>query len=389
MTMKWIAWRVVREIIRDRRTVAFLLLVPLVVMTLVFFAIVEDESVKVGVVTRGVARLFDMELVNAIEQEDNVTIVSLNIPDEEADSEIIQGLIREELVSRHADVVLYIDAQLLNDRFDGKQGTMHVYIEGTHPTVTATGLGAIAASMDDLAASLPTVIDSSCSAFCADSVNSLPMEIEEHYIYGSGDYRMVDFFLPVFPPFFVFFFTFILATVTFQRERVNGTLERLMIAPINFGQVIGGYVGGFIIFTTVQSVIILTYVFVLISFPITLMQIVSIAVITLLMMLIGLMLGLLASFMAHNEFQAVQFIPLVILPQVFLSDMIWDINSFPLFFQVLSYPLPLTHANLAMRELLLKDFSLWQIWPQLLILLGFVVVIYLALMRMGQKKAAR
>ncbi len=385
MTTRWIAWRIIREIVRDRRTVAFLLLVPIVVMTLVFFAIVEDESVKVGVVTRGVARLFDAELVNAIEQEDNVEIVALNIDDNEIDSDVIKALIKKDLINRVADTILYIDADLLNDRFDGKQGTMHVYVEGTHPTITAAGLSAIASSMDDLAASLPTVIDASCSAFCADSVNSLPMEIEEHYLYGSGDYRMVDFFLPVFPPFFVFFFTFILATVTFQRERVNGTLERLMVAPISFGKVVSGYIGGFFIFTSVQSIIILGYVLFLISFPVSWPQLGSIALITILMMMIGLMLGLLASFMAHNEFQAVQFIPLVILPQIFLSDMIWDIKSFPLFFQILSYPLPLTHANGAMRNLLLKDYSLLQNAPELLILVGFIVLIYFGLISVARK----
>ena len=147
---------------------------------------------------------------------------------------------------------------------------------------------------------------------------------------------MVEFFLPVFPPFFVFFFNFILSTIAFQRVRVNGTLERLMVAPIKFGEIIGGYIGGFLLFTTVQSIIVVSYVLVLISFPITVAQIGSIALITLLMMLIGLMLGLFASFLAHNEFQAVQFIPLVILPQIFLSDMIWDIKSFPLFFKHLS-----------------------------------------------------
>ncbi len=385
MTARWIAWRIMREIVRDRRTVAFLLLVPLIVMTLVYVSVSEDETVNVGVVTRGVARLFDLDMRNAIAAEDNVELVSLAIPDEELDPERIVTLIEQELEQRHADVILYLDEQLLVDRFDGEQGTLHLYIEGTHPTVTATGLAAIASSMDDLAAAMPTVIDGSCSALCANSVNSLPMELEEHYLHGSEDYRLVDYFLPVFPPFFVFFFTFILSAIAFQRERVNGTLERLMIAPVGFAQIIGGYVGGFLIFATLQAAIILTYVLLLVSFPVTVVQVVSIGVVTLLMMLIGLMLGLLASFVAHNEFQAVQFIPLVILPQIFLSDMIWDIQSFPAFFQWLSWPLPLTHANAAMRDLLLKGQPLWQNWLELLTLVGFIVVILLALIRTSRR----
>lgn len=385
MTSRWIAWRIIREITRDRRTVAFLLLVPFVVMTLIYFAVAEDESVDVGVVTRGVARLFDADMIDAIESEDNVEIVSLDIPDEETDNAILKTLITNELKQGHADVILYMDEDLLRDRFDGKRGTLHVYIEGTHPTLTATGLSAIASAMDDLASSMPTVIDSSCSALCANSVNSLPMDLEEHYLYGSEDYRMIDYFLPVFPPFFVFFFTFILSTISFQRERVNGTLERLMVAPVSFTQIIIGYVGGFFLFATVQASIILTYVLFLVSFSFTIAQVISIAVITILMMLIGLMLGLLASFVANNEFQAIQFIPLVILPQIFLSDMIWDIESFPWAFQLLSVPLPLTHANGAMRDILLKDMTLLQSWPEISTLVGFVVFILLALLWVGRK----
>ncbi len=383
---KWIAWRIIREISRDRRTVAFLLLVPFIVMTLIYVAIAEDETVKVGVVTRGAVRLFASEMIDAIAKEDDVVIVPLAIPDEETDNTILVKLIQQELKARKADVILYMDKKLLVDRFDNKPGTLHLYIEGTHPTLTATAVGAIADAMDDLAAAMPTVIDADCSAHCANSVNSLPMNTEEHYLYGSEDYRLVDYFLPVFPPFFVFFFTFILSTISFQRERVNGTLERLMVAPISFMQIITGYVGGFMIYASLQAAIILGYVLLLVSFSVTTAQIIDLSVVTLLMMLVGLMLGLLASFVANNEFQAIQFIPLVILPQIFLSDMIWNIDSFPWFFQLLSYPMPLTHANTAMRNVLLKGMSLWQSWPQLLTLLGFAIVILLVLLQVARRR---
>ncbi|MDH3326705.1 MAG: ABC transporter permease, partial [Gammaproteobacteria bacterium] len=212
MNGKWIAWRIIREISRDKRTLAFLFLVPFVVMTLIYFAVIEDETVDVGVVTRGVARLFDADMINAIESEDNIKLVELNIPDEEIDRDKLITLIQQELESNNADVILYMDENLLTDRFDGKRGTLHLYIEGTHPTLTATALSAISSALDDLASAMPTVIDSSCSALCANSVNSLPMDLKKHYLHGSDDYRMVDYFLPVFPPFFVFFFTFILST---------------------------------------------------------------------------------------------------------------------------------------------------------------------------------
>jgi len=384
-TIKWIAWRIIKELLRDRRTIAFLTLVPLVVMTLIYFAVSEDETVEIGVVTRGTARLFDADLIGALEKEDDIRIVSLDIDDNEIDRDKLVNDIEAQIKLRKADAIIYMDQQLLIDRFDNKPGTLHIYVEGSHPTITGAAFGAIADAMDDLASSLPVVIDASCSAMCANSVNSLPMVIEKHYLHGSEDYRQIDYFLPTFAPFFAFFFTFVLATISFQRERVNGTLERLLIAPIRFTTVISGYILGFIIFATVQAIIILTYVIILISFTVTPLQLLGTALVIILMMLIALSLGLLASFVARNEFQAVQFIPLVILPQIFLSDMIWDIRSFPYFFQVLSYPLPLTHANAAMRGLLIENQTILQIWPQLFTLSGFVVVIMFILSLVGRK----
>ncbi len=129
------------------------------------------------------------------------------------------------------------------------------------------------------------------------------------------------------------------------------------------------------------------FVISLISFSVSVSQLLSIAIITIFMMLIGLLLGLLASFLSRNEFQAVQFIPLVILPQIFLSDMIWDIKGFPLVFQLLSLPLPLTHANAYMRGLLIEKAPLWSLWPQLFILLGFVVIILIVLIFVGRNRS--
>jgi ABC-2 type transport system permease protein len=257
-------------------------------------------------------------------------------------------------------------------------------VEGSRPTITALVLGAIGDSMDDLAAALPVVIDSDCSAHCAASVNNKPMELEKHYLHGTEDYRVVDFFLPVFPPFFVFFFTFIVAVVQFQRERARGTLERLMVSPVSFTEVVLGYVAGFLLFATLQAAIVVSYILALLSFPVSAGEILSIAVVTFLMMLISLLLGLALSFLAQNEFQAIQFIPLVLLPQIFLSDMIWDIRAFPAVIRWTSYAIPLTYANNSMRGALIRKEPLWMAWPSLLALTGFIALILLVLVAISR-----
>jgi len=91
----------------------------------------------------------------------------------------------------------------------------------------------------------------------------------------------------------------------------------------------------YFVFASIQAIIILTYVFLLVSFSISAKQVYPIAVVIILITLTELRLDLLAFFVANNEFQSVQFIPLVILSQIFLSDMIWNIQRFPGYFSCL------------------------------------------------------
>jgi len=355
------------------------------VMSLVYLALFKDETARVAVVARGAARLFVYDLERALEQEKDVVVVPVDIPDDVRDPKLIQADIEDALRKGQADGVLYFEESLLADRFSGKRGTLHLYLEGSRPTLTGLVASAVGDASDDLAASLPVVIDSDCSAKCANSVNVKPLQIDKHYLYGSEDYRLIDFFLPVLLPFFVFFLTFILSNIAFQRERVRGTLERLLIAPLSLPQVVLGYMLGFLLFSIPQAAIVLVYLLALIGFPVSVAQVGDLCVITLLMLLIALLLGLLVSFAARNEFQAVQFIPLVILPQVFFSDMIWSIDRFAWPFRWFAMLLPLTHANIATRDVMLKHQHLWQTWPNLLALLAMFVAALLLLAWVGRR----
>jgi len=386
MSFHWVSLRVIQEIFRDRRTLAFFFLAPIVVMTLIYYAVAEDEIVKVGVLSRGAARIFDYDLVSVLEADEDVEVVPLEIPDEETDPKTLEKLILKQLLEGKVDGVLYLDEKLLVDRFDMRRGTLHVYVEGSTPIITSAVFASIADAMDELAEALPVVIDASCSAECASSVNNKAMEMEKHYIYTNDDYRLVDYFLPVLPTFFVFFFTFIVSAITFQRERLRGTLERLLVAPISFFEIVAGYVGGFLIFVSLQSVIILGYILYLIKFDFSAYQVFSLGVVTLLTMLLALMTGLLVSFISANEFQALQFIPLIILPQIFLSDIIWDVERFPPFFRFISYFFPLTHSSAASREIMIRNLPLLETWPQLAVLTVFIVVVFFAMVAVANRK---
>ena len=376
MNIYWISWKVVKVLSRDKRTLGFFFGAPLLIMTLVYFALSEKDIPRIGVVSRGTSRLFEGEFIAALERDKDIIVTPHGINDGENDAQKIERQIKSSLKNDVLDGVIYLDAQLIKDRFLDKRGNIHLYLEGSKPTMTANVFSAISSAMDDMGASLPVVIDASCSSLCANSVNNLPMELKKHFIYGSEDYDQTDYFLPLFPCFFVFFFTFVLSNIAFQRERVQGTLARLLTAPVKFNEILFGYLGGFLIFALLQSTIVLTFILKLIQFPFSSIQLVSLIVVVLVTMVTALIMGLLVSFLSKNEFQALQFIPLVILPQLFLSDMFWNIKTFPLLFRGISYIMPLTHANTLSRDIMIKNQGLFHSWPNLLFLLLFPLVIF-------------
>jgi ABC-2 type transport system permease protein len=386
-----IARRLIREITRDHRTLAFFFLAPMIVMSLVYFALLGSSTARVALITEGTMDLFRFELERTLEDEKDIELVTpdIELPDNaDEQHEWLYNWVR----SGKVDAVLYLNTALLVDRFDGKRGLVTLYLEGSRPTRTAAALGAVKNAMDDLTAAMPVVIDASCSSMCANSVNNTTMELQEIYAYGNKDLDIIDFFLPVFPPFFVFFFTFILSAISFQRERVHGTLERLLISPVNFANVVLGYVLGFLLFSALQASIILSFVLYLIDIPFNTEQVFVLIVVTFCLLLVGLTLGLLASYLAKNEFQAIQFIPVIILPQIFLADMIWAIEDFPKIFQYLSVVLPLTHANQAMRDVLLKEADIVAVMDSvgiLLFMFALLVITMGAVARASSRGRAR
>ena len=166
------------------------------------------------------------------------------------------------------------------------------------------------------------------------------------------------------------FFGFILTGVSFLRERSQGTLERLMASPVSRWDLAVGYLAGFLVFAMVQSIIILLFtIYALdIQYQGALWQIFVMQIIV----TIGAVnLGIFISTYARNEFQVVQFIPLFLLPQIFLSGVLWRVEQMPDYLQWVSNFLPLTYAVRGLREIMLEGASLADIPLELGVLCAF------------------
>lgn len=195
------------------------------------------------------------------------------------------------------------------------------------------------------------------------------MKPEVEYLHGSKDFTMFDGLGPVLIGFFTFFFVFILSGVSFVRERLSGTLERLLSTPVRRWEIVVGYIIGFGIFAFIQSIIIVSFsvyildLYVAGSIWLTLLT-------TCMLSLTALTLGTYLSAYANNEFQMIQFIPLVIVPQVFFSGL-FPIESMNKWLQMLGKLFPLTYGADAMRQIMIRNQGFTEIALDLTVLLLF------------------
>ena len=169
---------------------------------------------------------------------------------------------------------------------------------------------------------------------------------------------------------FVMFFTFLLTGVSFLRERAQGTLERLMTTTVARGDILVGYLLGFLLFATIQAAVILTFTIVALQIEYQ-GNIIEIVAVLLLVVVVAVNLGIFVSTFANNEFQVVQFIPIVLLPQIFLSGVIIPTDQMPAVMEAISVVLPLTYAVEGLREIMVMGQSLADVWTDLVILAGF------------------
>jgi len=186
--------------------------------------------------------------------------------------------------------------------------------------------------------------------------------------------NVLDYIAPALLATLALFFSFLLTGISFLRERSQGTMERLMASPVSRLDIVVGYLFGFFIFALTQTLIILLFTIYVLDvhyygdlWQIFVFQVVIIAG--------AVNLGIFISTFARNEFQMVQFIPLIIIPQIFLCGVIWPVEQMPDYLQWLSVILPLTYAVDGLRDIMLAGRSLLDVGLELAVLIGFAIII--------------
>jgi len=153
---------------------------------------------------------------------------------------------------------------------------------------------------------------------------------------------------------FPFITMFLVTSITMLRERTAGTLERLMTTPLAKIELLGGYALAFGALATLQAVLTSIVAFTLLDVEVagSAALVVGLAVAN---ALLGMALGLLVSAFASTEFQAVQFMPAFVLPQLLLSGLFVARERMAPLLEDVANALPLTYAFDALQGVAVED----------------------------------
>jgi ABC-2 type transport system permease protein len=175
-----------------------------------------------------------------------------------------------------------------------------------------------------------------------------------------------------------FIVMFLVTSVTTLRERASGTLERLLAMPTGKLDLLGGYALAFGLVATVQSLVaVLLCVWALgldVAGPVWMLTVVAVAD-----AILGTALGLFVSAFARTEFQAVQFMPAIVIPQILLCGLFIPRDEMPAVLSAISDVLPLSYAVDAMTTVSTTTSDAWGgvdpgAWQDLAVVAGFAVV---------------
>jgi len=191
------------------------------------------------------------------------------------------------------------------------------------------------------------------------------------WVFSNND-RMFNAIAPALLGVFPFVIMFLITSITTLRERTSGTLERLMTMRISKVDIIIGYALAFGVFGIVQSIITSSVAIYWLGMDVTGPQW-FVIVVAIADTLLGVALGLLASAFARTEFQAVQFMPAFIFPQLIVCGLFVPLAQLPDALNVAAYWLPLTYAVDALNGVVANTDITGDMWRDIWVVCCFIV----------------
>ncbi|MFT8714205.1 MAG: ABC transporter permease [Leuconostoc pseudomesenteroides] len=357
--------RIMTELRRDKRTLAIVFVAPLLILTLLFAILQNSSSVTARL---GVYQV-DQTIVNQLKKNDNLHLVSLKE----------RKSAKESLMQYNLSAVITQKENQLTVTYQNADTSLTGIVKADL-TKTVSG-----EQMSKLKSALAKVTKRTKPGRAISEINS-GMTINENYIYGKSNSSLFISIAPVMVGFFVFFFVFLISGISLLHERTTGTLNRLLISPVKRYEIVSAYTLAYGTLAVLQTVIIVSYVFFVLGVQ-NQGSFVLVLIINIILALVALSLGLLVSTFAASEFQMIQFIPLLVVPQIFFSG-IFNISGMNQIWQGVAKIMPLYYGGDALTNVIKKGASISGVWLDLVVLIGFAIIL-LVLNIVGLKRYRR
>jgi ABC-2 type transport system permease protein len=349
-----IAKRVLIELFRDKRTLALMFLAPLLVLTLMnyVFTVNTTTDVKIGAVN------VPQQVVQNLNNTRHVTVKQYDSESEAEKAlanETIDSAIR---VSDDTYHVTYANTDV------AKTTLAKAALQSSLVKAKVTGM---ARTLQAIEAKLPQTVSAT------QNNNSSMPRVTATYNYGSSKSTFFDKMMPILMGFFVFFFVYLISGMALLKERTSGTLERLLATPVRRSDIVFGYLVSYGLIAVLQTLLIVAFTVIVLNVEVA-GSIVLVLLTTVLLALVALALGIFMSTFAQSEFQMMQFIPLIVVPQIFFSGLI-SLSAMAPWAQWLANVLPMKYAASALTDIILKGAGFNEVAGNLFALLVFIVIL--------------
>jgi len=362
--------KVLRSIKHDRRTAGFLILMPLLMVMIFGYAFggnLEDVKVIIVDMDQGGAngsisqKIISDLSANGVLSITEIVNVESNISDPVgyAREKVSDGDVRAAIVFPENYTVLAETAAVNSSSgLPVVSSQVIIYADNSNPDV-----------MD----AVKTAIQGAVQKVSVQEFGTIsPLTLNEVYVYGE-EAEFIDSFAPGVMGLAIVMVTFIISIISFVQERSNRTLDRILTTPLKESEIVGGYALAFGLVAIVQSVVVLSATVLL--FDVNVQG--SLCLVLLILVLLGLGMqgvGFFLSSIAKNEFQALQFLPVVLFPSILLSGIFWPIEAIPEFLRPVSYVVPLTFAADGARSVMVRGWGIENVWVQIVALIVFALI---------------
>ncbi len=353
-----------RHLLRDKRTLGMITIMPLLQVLIYGFAI--DVDVK--------------HLRMAVQDEDRTPLSRrliaqfaqtgyFDIATEVQDPKTLQ----QQLDRGHVKAALHIPPDFAKDLYAGRHSRLQMLIDGTDSTPASVALNtgqAIVTAFMQREGLVPMTV--------------VPIEYHPRLWYNP-DLKSAYFFVPGLVGFLLMFIIPMLTATSIVREKEGGTIEQLLVTPVQPWEIIVGKMLPYLGIGVIMATLILSAAYLVFGVPIR-GNLFTLYSLILVFLIAYLGIGLLASAVAHTQQQATQTVMLLMTPSVLLSGFIFPRESMPWSIAWIGNLIPLTYFLKIVRGIVLKGLGFADLWDQILPLAGMAVLVIVLSVRKFHKR---